>query len=163
MKARTLIAAATAVALSAGMSPAYAGPAETAYLQRLVGIYLGEGKITGGQAGTVNCRLVLRNTSQGHLAFNGRCALSGGSGAQSINGIIRYNDERGVYESSSQGRTVAGRKSGQRLTFTVSGNDSRGRGSSVMTFSPGSAQVQFEFVDGRNGQTSKGTIPFRRS
>lgn len=163
MKARTLIAALTAAALSVGVAPAYAGPAETAYLQKLVGIYHGEGKVTGAQAGTVSCRLVLRSTSQGHIAFNGRCALSGGSGAQSINGVIRYNDERGVYESSSQGRTVAGRKNGQRLTFSVSGNDSRGRGSSRMVFSPGSAQVQFEFVDARNGQTSKGSIPFRRS
>ena len=162
---RPLFAAIAAAALFATAIPATAGPAEAEFLARLQGIYEGSGKITGGENGTVTCRLTIRQSQEvaARLLFNGRCAFSGGTAAQSFNGIIRYNDETRTYESSSQGHTITGRRSGSSLTFVASGNDTRGRGSSTMVFSPGSVNVQFEFTDTRTGQASKGTVPFRRT
>lgn len=141
--------------------PALAGPNESAFLERLVGNYRGKGQISGPEGGTVTCRLTIKPSGD-RLNFNGRCALSGGSGSQSFSGRISFNDAKGVFESSSGGRTVAGKKSGSNLVFTTSMSDRRGKGSSTMTLSPGAVRVQFQLTDAKTGKSSKGSIPFSR-
>ena len=119
---RLLRAAVVALALVPATIPApvLAGAAETRYLEGLVGTWRGEGVIKGENGGNVSCRLTLRGSGE-RLSFNGRCSLSGGGGAQSFSGTIRYNDARGRWESSSSGETVVGKKSGSTLTFVTSG------------------------------------------
>ncbi|HHY50727.1 MAG TPA: hypothetical protein GYA10_13380 [Alphaproteobacteria bacterium] len=158
---RSIRAAIVVLALATVAAPALAGEREVAYLQSLAGTWSGKGRITGAEAGTVTCRLTLRPSGE-RLNFNGRCAMSGGSVPQSFSGSIRYNDKKGVYESSSQGRTVAGKKSGSSLVFTTSMSDMRGRGTSTMTMSPDAIKVQFKMVNGRTGEASQGSIPFTK-
>lgn len=142
--------------------PAFAGPSETAFLNRLVGTWKGAGKITGPEGGNVSCRLTFKPVA-GKLNYTGRCALSGGSAAQSFSGSIRYNDSTGRYESSSSGKTVAGKKSGGTLVFTTTQKDMRGSGTSTMSLSASAIKVQFKLVDGSTGETSQGSIPFTKS
>ena len=159
---RLLRAAAVALVLVPATvpAPAFAGPAEARYLESLVGTWRGEGTIRGEESGNVSCRLTLRGSGE-RLSFNGRCSFSGGGAAQSFSGTIRYNSERGRWESSSQGDTVVGKKSGSTLTFVTSGSDMRGKGTSTMTITPSSIKVQFK-LESRRGSTS-GSIPFKKS
>ena len=163
MKSANLLRAAllALVLAPAATAPAFAGDKEVAYLQSLAGTWKGKGKITGAESGTLTCRLTLKPSGE-RLNFNGRCAFSGGSAPQSFSGAIRFNDNKGVYESSSQGRTVAGKKSGSSLVFSTSMNDMRGKGTSVMTLSPGGIKVQFKMVNARSGEASQGSIPFSK-
>jgi hypothetical protein len=159
---RLLRAALVAAVLIPVAAPAFAGPNESAFLERLVGTWRGKGKITGEEAGDVSCRLTVKPSGE-RLNFNGRCALSGGSGSQSFSGSIRYNDKKGVYESSTGGKTVAGKKSGNSLVFTTTMKDIRGTMTSTMTLSPSAMKVQFKMTQARSGGTSQGTIPFSKS
>ena len=88
---RLLGAAFAALLLVPATAPAIAGPNETAFLERLVGTWKGTGKISGPEGGNVSCRLTFK-PSGARLNYSGRCALSGGSGAQSFTGSIRFND-----------------------------------------------------------------------
>lgn len=142
--------------------PVQAGPNELAFLQSLAGTWNGKGQVTGSEKGTVMCRLTLRPSGE-RLNFNGRCAYSGSGTPQSFSGRISFNDRKGVFESSSSGRTVAGKKSGSTLTFTTNMSDMRGRGVSTMSLSPRGIKVQFELVNSRTGEGSKGSIPFSKS
>jgi hypothetical protein len=159
---RLLRAAAVALVLIPTTLPApvFAGAAEARYLEGLVGTWRGAGRITGEDGGDVACRLTLRGSGE-RLSFNGRCSLSGGGGAQSFSGTIRYNDSRKRWESSSSGETVVGKKSGSTLTFVTSGSDARGKGTSTMTITPSSIKVQFK-LESRRGKMS-GSIPFTKS
>lgn len=158
-----LRAAALALLLvPAASAPAFAGPNETAFMERLVGTWNGKGEISGAEAGVVTCRLTIRSTGE-RLNFQGRCAYSGGSMSQSISGRISYDDARGVYVSSSGGQSVAGKKSGNNLTFTSTQRNVRGSVTSTMTLSPSSLKVQFKVTEARSGDTSQGTIPFTKS
>jgi hypothetical protein len=159
---RFLRIAALAVVLAPVAAPALAGPTETAFLEQLAGTWRGKGKVTGAEAGNLTCRLTLK-PSRERLNFNGRCAYSGGSGAQSFSGSIRYNEAKGVFESSSNGRTVAGKKSGSNLVFTTTHKDMRGTMTSTLTLSPSTLKMQFEVIEARSGGTSQGSIPFSRS
>jgi len=132
-------------------APAMAGPNEIAYLQRLVGTWTGKGKISGGDGGNDGRR---KN-------FNGRCAVAGGSTSQSFSGRISYDDKQGAYVSSSQGNSVAGKKSGNTLTFATTMADLRGKGSTTMSLSPSSIKVQFKITQS-SGQVNQGTIPFTK-
>jgi hypothetical protein len=143
-------------------APAMAGPNETAYLQRLVGTWNGKGKISGEDGGNVTCRLTIKPSGE-RLNFTGRCALSGGSGSQSFSGRISYDDKQGVYVSSSQGKSVPGKKSGNTLTFATTMSDMRGKGSTTMSLSPGGIKVQFKVTQSRSGEVNQGTIPFTKS
>ena len=138
--------------------PAVAGDQEVAFLQSLAGQYSGAGEITGEDGGPVKCRMTFK-PSGAKLNYTGRC--SGGGGSQSFSGSIRYNDSKGVYESSSQGRTVVGTKKGSTVTFTVNARMMGGQVQSVMSFSPKSLKVQFSMTN-RSGETS-GSIPFSRT
>jgi hypothetical protein len=158
---RFLRAAIVALALLPFSAPAFAGDREVAYLQSLAGTWQGKGKVSGPEGGNVACRLTFRASGL-RLSFSGRCALSGGSGAQSFSGVIRYNESTGAYESSSQGQTVRGRKSGSSLVFVTAVNNSRAKGTSTMTLSPSAISVQFKMLNPRSGATSTGSIPFRK-
>ena len=63
--------------------------------------------------------------------------------------------------SSSQGNSVAGKKSGNTLTFATTMADLRGKGSTTMSLSPSSIKVQFKITQS-SGQVNQGTIPFTK-
>jgi hypothetical protein len=151
---------AAAALLSFAPITALAGEAETKYLHSLVGDWAGGGTVKGAEGGDVACRIVFK-PSGAKVNFTGRCKYDGSqSGSQSFSGSIRYNDSKGVFESSSQGVTVVGVKKGSTVTFTTSrrmmGRDIQ----STMSFSPKSLKVQFSMTS-RSGATS-GSIPFSR-
>ena len=143
---RLLTAALFGLTALASPTSAYAGPTETKYLQSLVGNWTGRGKVTGDEPATVSCRMTLKP--------------SGGSTSQSFSGRITYNERKGVFESTSRGNTVVGQRSGSRLVFTTRQNGVGGKGVSTMTLSPGGLNVSFDMV--RNGERSKGSIPFSK-
>jgi len=156
---RLLTAALFGLTALASPTSAYAGPTETKYLQSLVGNWTGRGKVTGDEPATVSCRMTLKPSGQ-RLNFSGRCTYSGGSTSQSFSGRITYNERKGVFESTSRGNTVVGQRSGSRLVFTTRQNGVGGKGVSTMTLSPGGLNVSFDMV--RNGERSKGSIPFSK-
>jgi hypothetical protein len=159
---RLIAIAALALVCVPVATPAFAGPNETAFLERLIGTWRGKGKITGAEAGNLTCRLTVKPAGE-RLNFNGRCAMSGGSSAQSFSGSIRYNEAKGVFESSSNGRTVAGKKSGSSLVFTTTHKDMRGTVTSTLTMSPSAFKMQFKMTESKSGDTSQGSIPFSKS
>ena len=124
------------------------------------GTWNGQGKITGAEAGSVACRLTLRPSGE-RLNFNGRCTYSGSSTPQSFSGRISFNDRTGNWEASSRGDIVAGKKNGSTLTFVMSGTDMRGTGHSTLSLSPRQIKVDMQIT--RNGETSKGSIPFTKA
>ncbi len=156
---RSLRAALITAVFALGISPAFAGDAEIKYLHSLVGDWAGTGTIKGEEGGDVACRIVFK-PSGAKVNFTGRCKMDGRGGNQSFSGSIRFNDSKGVFESSSQGRTVAGTKKGSTVTFTVNARMMGGQVKSVMSFSPKSLKVQFSMTN-RSGETS-GSIPFSR-
>jgi hypothetical protein len=148
--------AATAI-LSLAPAPAYAGDAEVKYLHSLVGNWAGSGTVRGEEGGNVACRIVFKPSGV-KVNFTGRCKMARGS--QSFSGSIRFNDNKGVFESSSQGVTVQGVKKGSTVTFVVNRRMMGGQVSSTMSFSPKALKVQFSMKN-RSGETA-GTIPFSR-
>jgi hypothetical protein len=141
-------------------APVLAGPSETAFLQRLVGSWTGEGTISGEDGGNVACRLTIR-PAQNRLNFNGRCNVSSGSASQSFTGRMYYDDAKGAFISTSADNSVVGKKSGNTLTFTTQVTDMRGKGTTTMTLSPSSIKVHFALTRS-NGAANNGTIPFRK-
>jgi hypothetical protein len=158
-RTRLLRAALAAALFSAIAAPAFAGDQEIQFLQSLAGQYAGVGEISGEDGGPVKCRLTFKPNGK-KLNYTGRC--SGGGGSQSFSGSIRYNDSEGRWESSSQGKTVAGRMNAETLTFASRARNARGVVTSVMSLSPGAISVSFE-MEARNGELSAGIIPFGRS
>jgi hypothetical protein len=150
--------AATAI-LSLAPGPAFAGDAEVKYLHSLAGNWAGTGTIKGEEGGDVACRIVFKPSGV-KVNFTGRCKMGGRSGTQSFSGSIRFNDSKGVFESSSQGVTVPGTKKGSTVTFVVNRRMMGGQVSSTMSFSPKALKVQFSMKN-RSGETG-GTIPFSR-
>jgi hypothetical protein len=157
---RLLGAAFAALLLLPATTPAVAGPSENAFLERLIGTWKGAGRITGPDGGNVSCRLTFK-PSGARLNYTGRCALSGGGGAQSFTGSIRFNDNTGRYESSSAGKTVAGKKNGSSLVFTTAQKDMRGTGTSTMSLSARAISVKFGRGN-RKGEAHRGSIPFTK-
>jgi hypothetical protein len=152
--------AAAGLLLLVPASAALAGDAETKYLHSLVGDWAGGGTVGGAEGGDVACRMVFK-PSGAKVNFTGRCKYAGSqSGSQSFSGSIRFNDSKGVFESSSQGVTVIGTKKGSTVTFVVNrkmmGRDIQ----STMSFSPKALKVKFSMTS-RSGKTS-GSIPFSR-
>jgi hypothetical protein len=148
---------ATAILLPA-TQPTPAGEAEVAFLQQLAGQYVGSGEISGEDGGPVDCRLTFKPVGK-KLNYTGRC--TGGGSSQSFSGSIVYDDKEARWESSSRGKTFAGRRDGDILIFASSGSSPRGDVKSVMVLSPGEINMSFE-MESRKGGLSSGTIPFRR-
>jgi hypothetical protein len=148
-----------AVFFATNAAPSLSGDPEVAFLQSLAGEYAGEGEITGDDGGPVKCRLTFKPSGV-KLNYTGRC--SGGGSSRSFSGSIRFNDSEGRWESSSQGKTVAGRMEADTLTFATRVGTVRGTVTSVMSLAPDSISVSFE-LQASNGELSWGTIPFARS
>src|SRR5215217_7980887 len=54
-----LLSAVAAAFLTLTAAPAFAGPAETAFLQKLTASWTGKGKLIGAQTGPISCRIVV--------------------------------------------------------------------------------------------------------
>lgn len=107
------------VAASLALAPAaaFAGPSEQAFLSKLPGIWKGTGILTGGETGSVNCTLTMRQRSDG-ISFSAKCDVSE-LGPQNFSGIISYNDAEKRYEAkSNSGDVTVGTKSGNGVVFS---------------------------------------------
>ena len=147
------------VVLFAGLSaaPVLAGPAETAYLQRLSASWTGHGRLSGAQSGSVTCRIDFTAGGQS-TRYQGRCTVPDAA-AQAFNGAISYDDASHHYISRSAGGTVVGTRHGDTLTFTNKTDSMMGRTYSTMRISPSSLVVDFSIVD-QNGEKTASTITF---
>jgi hypothetical protein len=157
---RSVIAAgftATLIALTA--APALAGPAETAFLQKLTANWTGRGKLTGAQSGPVACRLVISGGGQS-VKYQGRCTIPD-MASQAFNGAISYNEKAKRYEIRSISGSVPGIKRGNSLVFTTKDSSMQGTSYSTMTFSPSSLVINFTIVDKKGNKTTS-QISFSR-
>lgn len=163
---RPLLGAAFAIGCAAGTAvpPAYAGPAETAFLQSYVGQYTGRGQLTGGKTTEgVACRLSLQAGIE-RFRYTGRCTIAGES--MPISGTINYSDQRGRYEASGSGMgTVAGAKKGNGVVFSM-GRDYRYQGQQgtveiSFTLASGNAALDFAIADRDNGNL-RAHVPLSR-
>ena len=156
-KALAVFVSAAIIALTA--APAFAGPAESAFLQKLTASWTGRGKLTGAQSGPVACRLVISGGGQS-VKYQGRCTIPD-MASQAFNGAISYNDKLHRYEIRSISGSVPGIKRGNSLVFTTKENSMGGRSYSTMTFSPTSLVVDFTIVD-RQGEKTTSRISFSK-
>ena len=153
-----------AVSLSAALigltaAPAFAGPAESAFLQKLTANWTGRGKLNGAQSGPVACRLVISGGGQS-VKYQGRCNIPD-MASQAFNGAISYNDKTKRYEIRSISGNVPGIKRGNSLVFTTKDNSMGGSYYSTMTLSPASLEINFTIVD-RNGDKTTSQISFSK-
>jgi hypothetical protein len=157
---RSVIAAAlTATLLGLTAAPALAGPAETAFLQKLTANWTGRGKLTGAQSGPVACRLVISGGGQS-VKYQGRCTIPD-MATQAFNGAISYNDKTKRYEVRSISGSVPGVRRGNSLVFTTKDNSLQGTAYSTMTFSPTNLSIDFTIVD-KKGEKTTSQISFSR-
>jgi hypothetical protein len=157
---RSVIAAGlTATLLALTAAPALAGPAETAFLQKLTANWTGRGKLTGAQSGPVACRLVISGGGQS-VKYQGRCTIPD-MASQAFNGAISYNDKARRYEIRSISGSVPGIKRGNSLVFTTKDNSMQGSSYSTMTFSPTSLVINFTILDKKGNKTTS-QISFSR-
>ncbi|MBN9303742.1 MAG: hypothetical protein BGO82_15335 [Devosia sp. 67-54] len=160
MRQRTkLLSILTAALLAVSAMPAVAGPAETAFLQKLTANWVGKGKLVGAQSGPVACRIVI--TAGGQSAkYQGRCTIPD-MASQAFNGAISYNDKTRRYEIRSISGTVPGVKRGNSLVFTTKDTSAAGSSYSTMTLSPASLSVNFTIID-RHGEKTTSHITFSK-
>jgi len=144
------VAAAAMIAITA--PPVIAGPAETAFLQKLSNTWQGRGQLSGAESGPISCRLVFASGGR-NVKYQGRCAIPD-MAAQAFSGSLSYNDQTGRYEARSAGGVVPGERRGDRLIFTTSSRNVRGTATSTMTISPSSLVVDFAMVDRDGGKTT---------
>jgi len=150
---RSVVLSVTTAALMAlTAAPAFAGPAETAFLQKLTANWVGKGKISGPDGGPIACRIVI--TAGGQSAkYQGRCNIPD-MAAQAFNGAIIYNDAKGQYETRTMSGTVPGIKRGNSLVFTTKNSSMGGTAYSTMTLSPSSLVVDFSLVSSKGDKSS---------
>lgn len=157
---RSVIAAGlTAILLALTAAPALAGPAETAFLQKLTANWTGRGKLTGAQSGPVACRLVITGGGQS-VKYQGRCTIPD-MASQAFNGAISYNEKAKRYEIRSISGSVPGIKRGNSLVFTTKDTSMQGTSYSTMTLSPTSLVMNFTIVD-KHGEKTTSRISFSR-
>lgn len=155
-------AALTAVAaamLALTIAPAYAGPAETAFLQKLSNTWSGKGRLSGAESGPIACKMVITAGSR-NAKFQGRCAIPD-MAQQAFSGSISYNDKLQRYEARTVSGVVPGVRQGNRLVFTTRERNIRGTAYSTMTMSATSLTVDFAVVD-RSGEKTTSRISFTR-
>jgi hypothetical protein len=145
--------------LAASATPAFAGPAETAFLKTLTASWTGKGKLVGAQTGPVACRIVI--TAGGQSAkYQGRCNIPD-MASQAFNGAISYNDRLKRYEVRSVNGTAPGVRRGSSLIFTTKDTSMSGSYYSTMTMSASSLTVNFSIVD-KNGDKTSSVISFSK-
>ncbi len=104
--------------IALGAAPAFAGPAETAFLQKLNSTWSGKGKLPGAESGAIACKIVF--TAGGKSTkYQGRCNIPD-MAQQAFSGSISYNDKAKRYEARSVGGTVPGVRKGDKLVFRSS-------------------------------------------
>lgn len=156
-KAALSVLTAAMIALTA--APAFAGPAETAFLQKLQNTWQGKGKLQGANSGAIACKLVF--TAGGKSTrYQGRCNIPD-MAQQAFSGSISYNDKTGRYEARSLGKAVPGIRKGDRLVFRSSSKNAGGTATSTMTISPSSLVVDLAMID-RKGEKTTSRITFTR-
>jgi hypothetical protein len=153
------IAAAALALVALSAAPAFAGPAENAFLSKLAGNWSGSGKLTGTQAGAVSCKLELKPNGA-RLNFTGRCDAQD-LGAQSFSGSMTYNDAARRYEARSSSGTAIGVKKGNSVMFTTRMNTIAGTGSTVMSLTASRITIDFNLTDPQRGK-SKAHIVFSK-
>jgi hypothetical protein len=147
------------------VAPAVAGPKEAALLASYAGEWRGKGKVTGPDPGTVVCRITFKPGKSGALSYSGRCSF--GVGQTTFRGAISYNDAKGRFEASSAAQGVAstaiGKKSGNGITFSTTGMDTRyGTASSTMALAGNAIKLSFKLVD-KKGEVTASSITFGKS
>ena len=157
--AKTLAVLASAGLIGLTAAPAFAGPAETAFLQKLTANWTGRGKLNGAQSGPVACRMVISGGGQS-VKDQGRCNIPD-MATQAFNGAISYNDSAKRYEIKSISGNVPGIKRGNSLVFTTKDSSMGGSYYSTMTLSPASLVINFTIVD-RQGEKTTSRITFSK-
>lgn len=150
-----LVAAALAFA---PVVPAFAGPAEAAFLSRIAGNWSGNGRLTGADAGPISCRLAFK-ASGSRLNYTGRCNVQD-LGGQGFTGSITYNDATKRYEVQSTAGLVVGIRRGNSIVFTTKSSSLSGTYYSTMTLSPSSISIAFTII--RDGQKTTSKVNFSR-
>ena len=119
MRLRTkVLSVLLAASLVASATPAFAGPAETAFLQKLTATWSGKGKLNGAKTGPIACKIVI--TAGGKSTkYQGRCNIPD-MAQQAFSGSISYNDKTKHYETRSVSGTVPGIRKGDKLVFRTS-------------------------------------------
>jgi hypothetical protein len=150
-----------AIALTASSAiPALAGPAETAFLAKLAGVWTGSGKITGGETGAVSCKLTFKGTDK--INFSGVCD-AGEFGPQSYSGVLTYDEKAKQYQARSNGQTVAGVKSGASIVFKSKMKSLAGTGDSVMKMSAKAIVIDVDILRSDTGDHMASHITFAKS
>lgn len=153
------ISAAAAAMLALAVVPASAGPAETAFLQKLSNTWSGKGQLRGAESGAIACKIVI-SSAKSSARYQGRCNIPD-MAQQAFNGSISYNDKAKRYESRTSGGTVPGTRRGDRLVFTDSSRTMQGTAQSTMTISPSSLVVDFVLVN-KSGERTTSKITFQK-
>lgn len=154
------LAAVAAAMIALAAVPAYAGPAETAFLQKLSNTWQGKGNLQGANSGPIACKVVV--TSGGKSSkFQGRCNIPD-MAQQAFSGSISYNDKTKQYESRSASGTVPGIRRGDKLVFRTSSKNMAGTATSTMTISPSSLVVDFALIEKKTGDKTTSRITFTR-
>lgn len=160
------------VLASAGVAPAFAGPAEIALLDQYLGTWKGKGTLTGAQTETVVCKMSLSSGNGGKLNYTGRCSLAGQQ--MSVTGTIAYIDAKKRYEAVMNSgiggfRGVAiGQKSGNRIIFDLQqrANDDAGNDisiSSKVVLDGTRMDVVFHATFNASGDTIDAKVPFKKA
>ncbi len=68
------ISVAVAAMLAFTAAPAFAGPAETAFLQKLTNTWSGRGTLKGAESGPIACKVVISAGGK-NAKFQGRCNI----------------------------------------------------------------------------------------
>jgi len=160
MLRKAALAGLTAIVLAVSAAPAFAGPAETAFLAKLTNNWVGKGKLTGAQTGPIACRVVLTGGGQS-IKYQGRCNIPD-MASQAFNGAIIYNDKLQRYETRTLAGVVAGVRRGDKLVFTTTSKSIAGSSYSTMTISATSFTVDFAIVDGKTGDKTTSHISFTK-
>jgi hypothetical protein len=154
------LAAVAAAMIALTAAPAFAGPAETAFLQKLTNTWSGRGKLQGANSGPIACKIVI--TSGGKSTkFQGRCNIPD-MAQQAFSGSISYNDKTKQYESRSSAGTVPGIRKGDTLVFRTTNRNMAGTATSTMSISPSSLVVDFSLVEKKSGEKTTSRITFSR-
>lgn len=163
-KMRLVATALLAVGLAGAAAPSYAGPQETAQLQKYAGVWNGRGTIQGAENGTAVCKLTFKPNGE-KLSYSGRCSLAGNS--NSFKGTMIYDEgsNRYVMSTSAGGetQTVAGQRNGGSIVFVTGGSDRRGSYQSTMTLGGSSIQMNFAFQDAKTNEKTTAKVGFSKS
>ena len=167
---RSLLGLLAALTLALTAAPAFAGPAENAFLASLVGNYIGKASVPdqNGRRQPVTCRLVVAGATAGKITYNGRCSISGGS--FSMTGAIVFSGGKYLAAMTSSGGmsgNAVGQRHGNGVSFSSSAHDTMQGGdrnvASTLTLSPKAIRVEFTIRDNKNGKTTHGAIPFSKA